>query len=206
MRGWLNPVRRTPHAARPSSMNHFLALSLDDATRDRLERIADRLKAWDLPALWTHGDDYHLTLRFLGKVDDDEAHYLPSAIDLVAGSLRRPRLRLSGLGGSGGRSEPRTVFAAVTDAEHACAHMHRDLGEALDLPVERDFTPHVTLCRPQPSRRDAQRADHDWPALFAAHGLAEWGDCTVTDLVLFRSHPERTPRYAPLARWPLATS
>lgn len=188
-------------------MNHFLALSLDDATRDRLGRIADRLRAWELPAAWTHGDDYHLTLRFLGQLDDDEAHYLPAAIDLVAGSLRRPRLRLSGLGGFGGRSEPKAVFAAVSDTDHACAHMHRDLGEALDLPAERDFSPHVTLCRPRPGGRgDAQRGDRDWPALFAAHGLAEWGDCTATDLVLFRSHPERTPRYAPLARWPLVAA
>lgn len=188
-------------------MNHFLALRLDDATRDRLECIADRLKAWELPATWTHSDDLHLTIRFLGELDDDEGHYLPTAIDLVAGSLRRPRLRLTGLGGVGGRHEPRAVFAAVSDADHACAHMHRDLGDALDLPVDNDFKPHVTLCRPQPSRRgDHLRADHDWPALFAAHGLAEWGDCVATDLILYRSHPERTPRYAELSRWPLVTA
>lgn len=187
-------------------MNHFLALSLDDATRDRLERIADRLKAWELPATWTHSDDYHLTLRFLGQLDDDEVHYLPSAIDLVAGSLRRPHLSLSGLAGFGGRTEPKAIFAAITDAGHACAHMHRDLGDALDLPAEPDFNPHVTLCRPQPRGRTALRADRDWPALFAAHGLAEWGDCTTTDLVLYRSHPELTPRYVPLARWPLAAA
>lgn len=188
-------------------MNHFLALRLDDAARDRLERVAERLRAWELPAAWTHPDDYHLTVRFLGHLDDDEAQLLPSAVDLVAGSLRRPRLRLAGLGAFGGRHEPRAVFAAIADDEHACAHIHRDLGEALDLPAERAFAPHVTLCRPRPaSRGETVRSGHDWPDLFAALGAGEWGECLTTDLVLCRSQHERTPRYAELARWPLVAA
>src|SRR4051812_13252402 len=112
-------------------MIHFLALRLADEPRDRLTIVSERLQAWQLPASWVHPDDYHLTLAFLGRVDPDEARFLPHVVADVAGSLRRPRLRFSGLGAFGGRTEPRVVFAALEDPEAACAGMHLDLCEAL---------------------------------------------------------------------------
>ncbi len=187
-------------------MNHFLALRPDGATRDRLAAIAERLRAWELPASWLHPDDYHLTVRFLGALDDDEVQLLPTLVDDVAASIRRPSLRLSGLGATGTRGHrlaavPRAVFAAVADAEHACAGLHRDLGECLDEQPERDFLPHLTLCRPQPQAATGQLF-RDWPHLLEAHGVADWGPCTIESLTLFRSG-EFTPRYETLATWPV---
>lgn len=186
-------------------MNHFLALRLADEPRDRLAAVAERLQAWQLPAAWVHPDDYHLTLVFLGALDADEARVLPHLIDGVASSLRRPQLRFSGLGASGGRTEPKVVFAAIEDEEHACAGMHADLCEALDHAPERRFMPHVTLCRPRsPVPRDA--GNRDWPQLFAANGIADWGICQTTDLVLYQTRPELGTRYQPLASWQLVAA
>ena len=186
-------------------MNHFLALRLADAPRDRLGDLARRLQEWNLPANWVHPEDYHLTLAFLGHCDPDEVRIIPSAIEELACGLPRPRLRLAGLGASGGRSEPRVVYAAAEDPEGACAAIHRDLCEMLSLKPEPRFLPHIALCRPRPGNpveaalRPARR---DWPQLLEANGLADWGDCPTTDLILYRS-TERTPRYAEVARWPL---
>ena len=185
-------------------MNHFLALRPDAATRDRLAAIADRLRAWDLPASWTHPDDYHLTVRFLGELDDDEVQLLPTLVDDVANSIRRPSLLLSGLGASGTRGHgvaavPRAVFAAVSDAGYSCAGLHRDLGDCLDEAPLSDFLPHITLCRPHPLAATGQLF-RDWPHLLEAHGLADWGPCVIDALVLYRSG-EFTPRYATLTTW-----
>jgi 2'-5' RNA ligase len=185
-------------------MNHFLALRLADSPRDRLAALADRLRAWELPARWVHPEDYHLTLVFLGDLDADEAHLVPTLVADVAGSLRRPRLRFAGLGAKGGRREPRVVYVALADDESACAGMQRDLGECLEVEADRAFLPHVTLCRPArgaPCKR--LPTDRDWPHLLEAHGLADWGDCPTTDLVLYRSEPDGAIRYRELARWPL---
>lgn len=186
-------------------MNHFLALRLADAPRDRLAQVAERLQAWDLPAAWVSPQDYHLTVAFLGDLDSDEAHLLPSAIDLVAGGLRRPVLRFSGLGAWGGRHEPRVVFAALDDAEARCRDIHLDLCDALAVPPERDFTPHVTLCRP---RRGSEHAagGRTWTDLFTANGLADWGTCETTDLVFYRRSEGPGPRYEVLADWPLVAA
>lgn len=183
--------------------NHFLGLRLDLDSSERLRSVVQRLRAWDLPARWTHPDDYHLTLIFLGSVDDDEARYLPDALHEVAGSLRAPALSFCGLGASGSSGdEPKYVFSAVNDQEMGCDGMRRDLCEALELMPESSFRPHVTLCRPQPTPRGLPLF-RDWPHLLEAHGQAHWGACVVTAVVLWRSSGTGATRYEALASWPL---
>lgn len=188
--------------ARPG-VNHFLALRLDDDTCARLAGAAERMRAWGLPARWVHPDDLHLTLLFLGPTDDAEAALLPAAVEDVAASFPAPTLRLTGVGAAGGTTEPRVVFAAVADADGACAGLHRDLCEVLELAPEARYMPHVTLCRPQPAPGH-QPLFRDWPHLLEAVGQAEWGPCTATDVVLWRSSGTGVRRYDELARWPLA--
>ena len=98
-------------------------------------------------ARWIDPDNYHLTLRFIGDVDDDTAH----DVMVMLGQVRRRafELKLSGLGQFGGK-KPRAVFAAAQasaplselQAEHERI-FHR-MGLAHD---QRKFTPHVTLAR-----------------------------------------------------------
>lgn len=187
-------------------MNHFLALRLADRPRDLLATLSQRFQDWHLPANWVHPEDLHLTLFFLGRCDADELRTLPHAIDDLARTLVRPRLRLSGLGAAGGKTEPREVFAALDDPDGLCATTHAGLAETLGLPAERHYQPHITLCRPRSltplDAATGRTARRDWPHLLEANGLADWGDCPTTDLVLYRS-TERTPRYEALEAWPL---
>jgi 2'-5' RNA ligase len=185
-------------------VNHFLALTLDGAARDRLAQVAERFKAWDLPAAWVDPEDYHVTVAFLGELDEDEARLLPAAIDLVASGLRRPQLRFSGIGARAGRHQPQAVFAALADPEGRCADIHLDLCAALELTAERAFLPHVTICRP--SRVPAWQGavpGRTWSDLFLANGQADWGDCATTALAFCRRHDGPGPRYDVLTDWPL---
>jgi 2'-5' RNA ligase len=185
-------------------VNHFLALRLADASRDRLAVVAQRLEGWGLPAAWVDPDDYHLTVAFLGQMAEEDADRLPSAIDLVAGGLRRPALWFAGLGARGGRLEPRTVFAAASDPTGACKDIHLDLCAGLDLTPAPDFLPHVTLCHPRRAgAHERPTPGRTWSDLFAANGQAEWGACETTDLVFQRRNEGPGPRYEALASWPL---
>jgi len=186
--------------------NAFLALKPDAATCERLLAVSERLAAWGLPATWFQTDDLHLTVLFLGAVEHRELASLPQAVDLVASSLRRPRLTLAGLGAKGGRSDPGRIFAALSDASGQCRDLHDDLCAATGEPASRDFRPHITICKPRaltPRERAALPGGRSWPQLLEAHGQAEWGACVVTDLVLYQSQVERRPRYRALASWPV---
>jgi RNA 2',3'-cyclic 3'-phosphodiesterase len=98
-------------------------------------------------ARWIDPEDYHLTLRFIGDVDDTVAREVASLL----GKVSRPplELRFDGLSSFGGR-RPRAIIAtlAQTPALMELQAEHERLMQRVGLePEGRKFTPHVTLAR-----------------------------------------------------------
>jgi len=98
-------------------------------------------------ARWIDAENYHITLRFIGDVDDRTAE----AVDgLLAGISRAPvAVKLNGLG-SFGSDKPRAIYASV-EPSRALADLQAEIERAVrraGLPPEtRRFIPHVTLAR-----------------------------------------------------------
>ena len=98
-------------------------------------------------ARWIDPENYHLTLRFIGDVDDSIAR----EVAWMLGQVRRPEfeLRFDGLTSFGGR-RPRAVVAmlAPTPALIELQAEHERLLQRVGLdPEGRKYTPHVTLAR-----------------------------------------------------------
>jgi 2'-5' RNA ligase len=185
------------------SPNYFLALRLSAETTDRLDQCVEQLKKWELTAQWTQ--DYHLTLCFLGPLTHDEAHMIPSAVELLVSSWKRPTLRFAGLGARAGRRVPQSVYVALNDQRRQCHDFHQDLCASFDVIDKQPFLPHVTLCRPLSSSRDEHEQPR-WHELFSAFGMTEWGNCVCDELALFvRNQPSErsTLRYRVVNSWPL---
>lgn len=98
-------------------------------------------------ARWIDPENYHLTLRFIGDIDDRTANDVADMLDAV----QRPsfELRLTGLDQFGGK-KPRAIFASAASSPALIelqAEQERLL-QRIGLPAEtRRFTPHVTLAR-----------------------------------------------------------
>jgi 2'-5' RNA ligase len=98
-------------------------------------------------ARWIDPENYHLTLRFVGDVDDALAHEVASLLGQVR--RRALELRFDTLSSFGGR-RPRAVVAtlAQTAALMELQAEHERLMQRVGLePEGRKFTPHVTLAR-----------------------------------------------------------
>ncbi len=98
-------------------------------------------------ARWVDPENYHLTLRFIGDVDDVIAQEVASML----GKVRRGafELRLDGLSSFGGR-KPRALVAAIAPAQPVLELQaaHERLMQRVGLePDGRKYTPHVTLAR-----------------------------------------------------------
>src|SRR4051794_39336828 len=121
----------------------FTGLEIPDSVRESLSVLRGGLPG----ARWIDPENYHLTLRFIGDVDDSVAR----EIAYMLGQVRRRtfRLQLDGLASFGGR-RPRAVIAttAATPALHDLQSEHERLMQRVGLePEGRKFTPHVTLAR-----------------------------------------------------------
>src|SRR5450830_1627048 len=98
-------------------------------------------------ARWITPENYHLTLRFIGDVDDVIAHEVASLL----GRVKRGafELRFDGLTSFGGR-KPRAVVAVVSpDAPLVDVQAEQErLLQRMGLePEGRKFIPHVTVAR-----------------------------------------------------------
>lgn len=98
-------------------------------------------------ARWIDPENYHVTLRFIGDVDDRVAHEIAHILDQVR--RKSFQLRFNGLGSFGGR-RPRAVFVGL-EPNQALMDLqaeHERLIQRVGLePEGRKYTPHVTLAR-----------------------------------------------------------
>jgi 2'-5' RNA ligase len=132
-------------------------------------------------ARWIDPENYHVTLRFIGDVDDTVAHEVAS----VLGRVRRGafELRIEDLTSFGGR-KPRTIVATLGPAQALMELQaeHERLIQRVGLaPESRKFTPHVSLAR---LRETSSRRVADYLALRAPFRSRPFN---VSRFVLFSS-------------------
>jgi 2'-5' RNA ligase len=99
-------------------------------------------------ARWIDPENYHVTLRFIGDVDDRTAHEAAYALEGVA--RQALDLRIEGLSSFGG-NKPRALVATVAPTRQLLelqAEHERLMQRVVGLePEGRKYTPHVTLAR-----------------------------------------------------------
>jgi 2'-5' RNA ligase len=134
-------------------------------------------------ARWIDPGNFHLTLRFIGEVDEGTAADVDEA--LLRLKARPFSLQLSGVGVFGG-DKLRTLWVGV-EREAALSTLQGKIEQALiraGLPPEpRKFSPHVTLAR----LRDPRRLELQ--EYLAAHAQ-------------FRAAPLRVERFSLIASYP----
>jgi RNA 2',3'-cyclic 3'-phosphodiesterase len=121
----------------------FTALEIPPAIGQSLSMLRGGLPG----ARWIDPDNYHLTLRFIGDIDDAMAR----EVAFLLANVRRTQfeLHLYGLQSFGGR-RPRAVVAtaAQTPQLFELQAEHERLLRRVGLePEGRKYTPHVTLAR-----------------------------------------------------------
>ena len=132
-------------------------------------------------ARWIDPENYHVTLRFIGDVDDLIAHEVASML----GQVRRPAfdLNIEDLTAFGGR-RPRALVATLGPAQALMDLQaeHERLMQRVGLePEGRKYTPHVTVAR---LRESSSRQVADYLAVRAPFRSATF---PVSRFVLFSS-------------------
>jgi RNA 2',3'-cyclic 3'-phosphodiesterase len=158
-------------------MRLFVALLPPAEMCDALARIQAGLPG----ARWVERDDLHVTLRFVGEVDDLTAGDLDAA--LAAITAPAVELAVRGAGRFASRDRARALYAAVPHTrslDHLHAKVERAAIGAGLAPEPRRFTPHLTLARLKDSpiglvdRAVAQLADLSLgPAMLSEFVLME---------------------------------
>jgi 2'-5' RNA ligase len=121
----------------------FTGLEIPERLKDRLSLMRGKLHG----ARWIDPARYHITLRFVGDVDDLVARTFAATLAEI--EFEPFTLRVDGLGVFGG-NKPRALWAGIENSEllMRLQKAHERSARRAGLPAEpRNFSPHVTLAR-----------------------------------------------------------
>jgi 2'-5' RNA ligase len=130
----------------------FIGIPIDKGTRVNLLTLQETLAEVAPDVKWVEPENLHLTLLFLGEVDDREVHSVCRVVADVCASQPPFSMSLEKAGSFGNPRRPRTLWVGVgAGAQEVCA-----LHDALEPPLldlgcyrreERAYTPHLTIGR-----------------------------------------------------------
>jgi 2'-5' RNA ligase len=130
----------------------FLAVDIGDDIRTAAVALQQRLARTGADLKMADPDTMHITLLFLGEVDEIELVSVCRAVKEVAGREPPFPLRVSGVGAFPTPRRPKVVWAGVTDGAAELQRLYGLLEERLLAlgcyrKEERGYTPHLTLGR-----------------------------------------------------------
>lgn len=184
-------------------MRLFLGIELTDPLRAQVDRIQSLLRPSRADVRWVDAEGAHLTLHFLGEIDEDAVRRVDEAIAAAVTGTPAIDLRLEGVGAFPDERRPRVVWVGCYGEIDKLEALHDGIGEALrrlHIGTEaRRFHPHVTLGRVRSPRHLARLA-----SLIGKLRDSRLGNLPVHEIVLF--HSQLTPsgaRYSAVSRYRL---
>ena len=143
-------------------MNHFFALRLSEEAQQTVHSVAREWRSAVMPASWYEAEDYHITLKFLGNLDEAEQPRLIEAAEPVAEGAASLLIQAAPFGGFPNMYAPSVLWAGVAlgpELDTLAARLDQAMAEIGFRPDRRRYQPHVTVarCRLRTSRGS------DWP-------------------------------------------
>jgi len=183
-------------------MRLFIAADLPDAVRaaisEQQKRIAAAVGRGGSSLRWVKPEHAHLTLVFLGNVEDARA---PAVVDALGRDVEAAPFEavFQDAGVFPPRGAPRVLWIGVEAGARELIALQRTLASrvtALGLPLEeRAFHPHLTLAR----WRESRPADRSRALDAAPRGVVARARIEGATLYQSRLSPSG-PAYTPLAR------
>jgi 2'-5' RNA ligase len=179
-------------------MHVFLAVPLPDSMKQQISEWSEQIKKllsfkkWILPA------DYHITVKFLGGIDEDALTKLKPLIRDIMYGQPIFSLQVQGLNTFGKGSSPRILWAEVRGELSPLHILQKRVDQATQrlgfVSENRPYTPHLTLAKnfSLHGAFDSNKLDQ---AITYKPSRLEWG---VKELVLYQTHLGREPMYEAL--------
>ena len=189
-------------------MRSFVAVELPEPILEAVGQLSGRLRASGARVTWIKPENMHLTLRFLGEIDEDNINRLKAILSDAYRGMSPFTLSVRGVGAFPNMRRPSVVWVGAVEAREAGEARSQvqlgneralgdDRAEAIETaylaaesaaraiglpPEEKAFHPHLTLAR----IKDAREAPPLVACLERERDFCA-GDFTVHSVSLFSS-------------------
>ncbi len=160
----------------------FTGISLTPEVRRFVAGISERLSTTIADVRWVPAENLHVTLKFLGACDHDQASAIVEAMHNAAKHLP-VRLEVGGVGAFPSQRSARVLWVGAADLEDRIVKIYNVLDKGAEKcgfqRENRRYTPHVTIGR---SRKKAVSLPADMQG-----GFIEELTMRASEIVLFES-------------------
>lgn len=168
----------------------FIAAEIGEQLAEQAERLIHELTARVAEAAprarvtWLSGSRLHVTIRFIGEVDEARVPAITAALERPLGAPPFD-LALAGVGAFPAKGPPRALWAGIERGTVSLLAVEREIASRLSplgLPREdRPYRPHLTLARVREAA--GVRASQ----LLAGLERSSLGTCHIDAITLFES-------------------
>lgn len=175
----------------------FICFEVPSDILEKLENLQLRLRPYGPTVKWTRPEGIHLTLKFLGDVEEDKIEAIANALKVVGQEFEPISLRVSGTGVFPGYRKPRVFWVGVQDPTGQLENLQKRIETelvALGYPQsEKRYSPHLTIGRLK-KLRDLTELLKEFKA-----SSMDMGEFTAKEIVVMKSNLFQTGAiYTPL--------
>lgn len=194
-------------------MRIFVALDIDDAVRERIQRFLEGVRGFAPDARWVRPESLHITLKFIGEKPTEAVEEIKRVLSAI--EAKAVEITFRGYGFFPTPKAPRVFWVGIESGPRvaALATAVDTATVALGLPQEEHaFSPHLTLARGGagsgvPRWRKGDCPNKSFQRLqekLAAMPAPEFGTMTGREFFLYESQLSRGgSRYTKIARFAL---
>ena len=129
----------------------FICIELPDDIKEKLGRLQADLKALGQSVRWTRTDGIHLTLKFLGDIEQEVVPNIVEQISEAAQQISPFEIQVKDVGAFPNFKKPRVFWIGIDEQSGALAHIQTAIESNLaSLGFEKEqrrFSPHLTIGR-----------------------------------------------------------
>lgn len=170
-------------------MRAFIAIEFPKEIKDFLSGLQEQLKKSGADVKWVEPENIHLTLKFLGEIDEKKIEKIIQILEDIARNKDSFFIRLSTLGAFPKVNFPRIIWAGIDKGEQETKQIAKILEEKIEkigIPKEnRAFSSHITLGRTRSTlnRQNLVESLNNLVHNFGGENL----EFLVTKITLFKS-------------------
>lgn len=178
--------------------HYFMAVPLPRSLKEKFAGWQRELKPTLPYKNWVHPDDLHITLKFLGAVENEKLYALMESMKRIE-RLSAFSLMTGTLGTFGNPKKPRVLWVDV-EQKRELFRLQQFVEEiALDIGFQqekRSYSPHITLAKKwHGSMQNLSELKQ---------GYTDRQTLSVNQIVLYQIHPGKNPKYAVTAIYHLS--
>ncbi|MCK4519146.1 MAG: RNA 2',3'-cyclic phosphodiesterase [Candidatus Omnitrophica bacterium] len=135
----------------------FVAVVLSPSLKKALRGLIGGLQSSKYDVKWADSDKLHLTLKFIGYIDDKKVKAITGKIDASVALYKSFKMSLlPDIEAFPKKENPRVLWLGIKDGNEKLKKLQADMENRLEglgiKKEEREFTPHLTLGRVKSSK------------------------------------------------------